>query len=213
MNGLAEALVKQYKKGLRKLIQQHGAQWDRHLWDLVYLQRIVVKTATRISAFELLYGRRPILSAERLLAAQYEYDPTGTNLQEDSIASPVEAALDELWMHRRLSSLLRITQQKLLQDSASIQKDISQMRAITNYQKRQHRGVYRMTELKIDQMVIMRKHKKDHSLDPGWEGPYVFRGFHDEGAQVALLEDFDGTVWPRHITQIHPYWPRASRQE
>lgn len=32
MNGLAEALVKQYKKGLRKLIQQHnGVQWDQYL--------------------------------------------------------------------------------------------------------------------------------------------------------------------------------------
>jgi hypothetical protein len=116
MNGLAEALVKQYKKGLRKLIQQHnGVQWDQYLWDLVYLQRIVVKTATRISAFELLYGRSPVLRAERLLTARYEYDPTGENLQDDQVALPVEAALDELWTHGRLRSLLRITQQNLLQ--------------------------------------------------------------------------------------------------
>jgi hypothetical protein len=110
MNRLAEALVKQYKKGLRKLIQQHGSQWEKYLWDLVYLQRIVVKTATRISAFELLYGRRPVLRAERLLAARYEYDPTGENVQGDQVASPVKPALDELWAHQRLSSLLRITQ-------------------------------------------------------------------------------------------------------
>jgi hypothetical protein len=104
MNGLAEALVKQYKKGLRKLIQQYGDQWDTYLWDLVYLQWIVVKTATRISAFELLYGQRPVLRAKRLLAARYKYDPTGENLQAEQVASPVEAALDELWTHRRLSS-------------------------------------------------------------------------------------------------------------
>jgi hypothetical protein len=87
------------------------------------------------------------------------------------------------------------------------------MRAITNFQKRQHRGVYRMKELKIDQLVIMRKHKKEHNLDPGWEGPYVFRGLYDEGAQVAILKVFAGTIWPRRVTQIQSYWPRASNQK
>jgi hypothetical protein len=37
-----------------------------------------------------------------------------------------QAALDELKAHRHLGSLLRITHQKLLQDAASVQKDISQ---------------------------------------------------------------------------------------
>jgi hypothetical protein len=87
------------------------------------------------------------------------------------------------------------------------------MQAITHFEKRQHRGIFRMQGLVVDQMVIMRKHKKEHNLDPGWEGPYVFRGFYDEAAQVAIIEDYDGTTWPRHITQIHPYWPWVSGQE
>jgi hypothetical protein len=212
-NGLAEAMVKQYKKGLRKLVQQFGLQWDQFIWDLAYVQRIVVKTATKVSAFELLYGRRPVLAVERMLAARYAYDPVSPKLQDEAVISPFEGTLDELWQHRRLNSLLRATQQRILQDAASVQKDISQMRAITGFAKRQHRGVYKAQELKIDQMVLMQKHKKAHSLDPGWEGPYVFRGFYNEGAQVAIMEDYDGTIWPRHVTQIHPYWPRAKGQE
>lgn len=69
------------------------------------------------------------------------------------------------------------------------------MKAMTKFQNGQHRGVYRLSNLQIDQMVIMRKHKKDHALDPGWEGPYVFRGFHNEGAQTAILEDHDITTY------------------
>jgi hypothetical protein len=216
MNGFAEAMVKNYKKGMRKLVRQLGLQWDQFIWDLVLVQRIVPKTPTGISPFELLYGRRPILRVERLLTNKHSFDVVRferNNEQNALITSPTEATLEELWLHRRLESLLRITHQKMLQDAASVQRDISQMRAITNFAKRQHRGVYRTQNLKIDQMVIMRKHKKDHNLDPGWEGPYVFRGFYDDGAQVALIEDFDGTVWPRHITQIHPYWPRAREGE
>jgi hypothetical protein len=182
---------------------------------LGYVQRIVAKTATRASAFELLYGRRPVLAVERMLAARYAYDPEAPELQNEAVISPFEfeGALDELWQHIRLNSLLRATQQRILQEAASVQKDISQMRAITGFAKRQHRGIYRAQELKIDQMVIMRKHKKAHNLDPGGEGPYVFRGFYDEGAQVAIIEDSDGTIWPRHITQIHPYWPRVRGRE
>lgn len=214
MNGLAEAMVKHYKKALRKLILQYGPdQWDQFVWDVAYLQRIIVRTTTRISAFELLYGRRPVLRVERMLANRYAYDPMGQEPKSEDAATPVEAALDDMWLYRRLNSLMRATRQKMLQDAASVQKDISQMQAITGFEKRQHRGVYRMQELKIDQMVIMRKHRKAHNLDPGWEGPYVFRGFYDEGAQVAILEDYAGTVWPRHITQIHPYRPSVRGQE
>jgi hypothetical protein len=162
---------------MRKLTRQYGLQWDQYIWDLVLVQRIVPKTPTGISPFELLYGRRPILRVERMLANKHSFDVIQLQQNEnqnETIITPSEAALEELWLHRRLNSLLRITQQSILQDAASVQKDISQMQAITTFAKRQHRGVYRMQNLKVDQMVIMRKHKNDHNLDPGWEGPYVF---------------------------------------
>lgn len=216
MNGLAEILIKNYKKGMKKLTIQFDIQWDQYIWDLCLIQRIVPKTPTGASPFELLYGRRPVLRVERLLASKYGYpmvaeSPEGQ--EQEDLPTPIDAALEELWLHRKLNSLMRAAQQKILQDAASVRKDISQMRAITNFQRRQHRGVYRIQNLKIDQMVIMRKNKRDHNLDPGWEGPYVFRGFYDDGAQIAILEDYDGTTWPRHVTQIHPFWPRVRSQE
>jgi hypothetical protein len=38
----------------------------------------------------------------------------------------------------------------------------------------------------------MRKHKREHKLDCGWEGPYYFRYFYDDAGQVAVLEDYSG---------------------
>lgn len=60
MNGLAEAMVKNCKKGMKKLIIQYGLQWDTFIWDLVLIRGIVPKTPTGFSPFQLLYGRVPI---------------------------------------------------------------------------------------------------------------------------------------------------------
>jgi hypothetical protein len=59
----------------------------------------------------------------------------------------------------------------------------------------------------------MRKHKREHKLDCGWEGPYYFRYFYDDTGQVAVLEDYSGQRWTRHIVLLHPYQPRVAVEE
>jgi hypothetical protein len=87
------------------------------------------------------------------------------------------------------------------------------MRAEAAFQKRQHQGVHRVTNLVPGQLVIMRKPKREHNLDSGWEGPYHFRAFYDEAGQIAVLEDNNGLRWTRPIVLLHPYQPRAAVPE
>jgi hypothetical protein len=41
-----------------------------------------------------------------MLASRFQYDPTGQAMMDEGTISPVEPALDDLWLHRRLNSLL-----------------------------------------------------------------------------------------------------------
>ena len=57
----------------------------------------------------------------------------------------------------------------------------------------------------------MRKARKQHPLDLGWEGPYTFVGFLDANGQVAILEDVNGLRWTRHVAFLHDYRESNSR--
>ena len=59
----------------------------------------------------------------------------------------------------------------------------------------------------------MRKARREHKFDTGWEGPYHFRYFYDEAGQIAVLEDNASQRWTRHIVLLHPFQPRAAVQE
>ena len=111
---------------------------------------------------------------------------------------------------RRVNTLLRQAHQANMRATAAANRDISQVRAEAAYQRRQHRGVYRVANLQPGQLVIMKKAKREHKFDTGWEGPYKFAYFFDEAAQVAVLEDQNGQRWTRHIVMLHPYEPRAA---
>jgi hypothetical protein len=66
---------------------------------LVLVQRIVPKTPTGISPFELLYGRRPILCVERMLANKHSFDVIQLQQKEnqnETMITPSKAALEEL---------------------------------------------------------------------------------------------------------------------
>ncbi|GAQ91265.1 hypothetical protein KFL_007540035 [Klebsormidium nitens] len=154
MNGGAEASVKLVTKNIRKLILQHGLEWATHIFEALLVVRICYRTATRLSPFEIIYGRLPVLPAERLLQTRYR-------IQEPTSAEGEARAEEEF-------------------DGA---------------------------------LVIMKKAKREHKFDTGWEGPYRFLYFYDEAAQVAVLEDQTGQRWTRHIVMLHPYQPRAAAQE
>jgi hypothetical protein len=150
------------------------------------ISRICVRTATRLSPFEIIYGRAPVLPSERMLASRYKIQVEGPSAESENDQQALhEQALTELIEVRRLNVLLRATHQANLRATAAANRDISQMRAEAAFQKRQHRGVYRVTNLVPGQLVIMRKPKREHKLDSGWEG-YHFRAFYDEAGQIAV---------------------------
>jgi hypothetical protein len=132
---------------------------------------------------------------------------------EASTGERLEQALQGLNENRRINILLRQAHQTNLRAIALANRDISQIREEAAYLRRQHRGVYRVANLRPGQLVIMRKHKREHTLDCGWEGSYYFKYFNEDAGQVAVLEDYSGQRWTCHIVLLHPYQPRAAVEE
>jgi hypothetical protein len=212
-NGGAEASVKYLARLMLKLVLQYGGDWAEHLHEALIVVQICFETATRLSPFEIIYGRQPVLPAERRIAQKYQVHFVAGSAGEASTGERLEQALQGLDENCRLNILLRQTHQANLRAVASANRDISQIRAEAAYLRRQHRGVYRVANLRPGQLVIMRKHKREHKLDCGWEGPYYFKYFYDDAGQVAVLEDYSGQRWTRHIVLLHPYQPRAAVEE
>jgi hypothetical protein len=59
-NGGAEASVKYLTRLIRKLVLQYGGDWAEHLYEALIVVRICFRTATRLSPFEIIYGRQPV---------------------------------------------------------------------------------------------------------------------------------------------------------
>ena len=213
MNGGAESSVKIFTKNIRKLVIQYGPGWVAHFHEALLVIRVCYRTATRMSPFEIIYGRQPVLSAERLLATRYKVEGQSAPGEEATTERQFEEALQGLGEIRRINTLLRQAHQSNMRATAAANRDISQVRAEAAYQRRQHRGVYRVANLQPGQLVIMKKAKREHKFDTGWEGPYRFAYFFDEAAQVAVLEDQNGQRWTRHIVMLHPYQPRDAVRE
>jgi hypothetical protein len=154
--------------------------------------------------FEVIIGQQPVLPAQRRLAAKYQVYKATTPEGKTQAEERMERALAELVEVRRLNILLRQAHQANLRATAAANRDINQIKGNAAYQRRQHRGVYRVANLRPGQLVIMRKHKREHKLDCGWEGPYYFRYFYDKAGQIAVLEDHAGLRWTRHIVLLHP---------
>jgi hypothetical protein len=70
-NGGAEASVKYLTRLMRKLVLQYGGDWAEHLYEALIVVRICFRTAKRLSPFEIIYGRQPVLPAERRIAQKY----------------------------------------------------------------------------------------------------------------------------------------------
>ena len=210
MNGGAESSVKIFTKNVRKLVIQYGADWVAHFYEALLVIRVCYRTATRMSPFEIIYGRQPVLPAERMLAARFKVCEAASAEGEERAEREFDAAVQGLCEIRRVNILLRQAHQINMRATAAANRDISQVRAEAAYQRRQHRGVYRVANLQPGQLVIMKKAKREHKFDTGWEGPYKFAYFFDESAQVAVLEDQNGQRWTRHIVMLHPYEPRAA---
>ena len=202
INGLAESAVKHFKRGLRKLQARYGDDWPRYFYDLLFAHRICVRGATLFSAFHMVYGRHPVLPVERLFAQRYQTTLAATDEEVDDVTS---RCLEDIVATQRLNALLRATRQAQISRAAAFNQDVRQQKAIEAFKKRQHRGVYRASQLTPGCKVIMRKTRKQHTLDLGWEGPYQLVGFIDDNAQVAVLEDVNQLRWTRHVTLIHEY--------
>ena len=69
---MAESAVKHFKRGLRKLQARYGDDWPLYFYDLLFAHRICVRGATLFSAFQMVYGRPPVLPVERLFAQRYQ---------------------------------------------------------------------------------------------------------------------------------------------
>jgi hypothetical protein len=124
-----------------------------------------------------------------------------------------EQALQGLNKNCRFNILLRQAHQADLRAVASANRDISQICAEAAYLRRpEHLGgcTAWLTCAYGSCQIIMRKHKREHKLDCGWEGPYYFKYFYDDAGQMAVLEDLSGQRWTRHIVLLHPYQPRAA---
>ena len=202
INGLAESAVKHFKRGLRKLQARYGDDWPRYFYDLLFAHRICVRGATLFSAFHMVYGRHPVLPVERLFAQRYKTTLAATDEEVDDVTG---RCLEDIVATQRRNALLRATRQAQISRAAAFNQDVRQQKAIEAFKKRQHRGVYRASNLTPGCKVIMRKTRKQHPLDLGWEGPYQFVGFMDDNAQVAILEDANQLRWTRHVTLIHEY--------
>ncbi|GAQ92414.1 hypothetical protein KFL_010100030, partial [Klebsormidium nitens] len=87
INGLAESVVKHFKRGLRKLQARYGDDWPRYFYDLLFAHRICVRGATLFSAFHMVYGRHPILPVERLFAQRYRTMLIATDEEVDDVTS------------------------------------------------------------------------------------------------------------------------------
>ena len=213
MNGGAESSVKIFTKNTRKLAVQYGPDWVSHIHEALLVIRVCYRTATRMSPFEIIYGRQPVLPAERLLAARYRVREPAAADEGEQAEREFDAAMQGLGEIRRINTLLRQAHQTNMRATAAANRDISQVRAEAAYQRRQHRGVYRVANLRPGQLVIMKKTRREHKFDTGWEGPYRFAYFYDDAAQVAVLEDQNGQRWTRHIVMLHPYQPREAVRE
>ena len=202
INGLAESAVKHCKRGIRKLRAQYGDSWPLYFHDLLFAHRICVRSSTLFSAFRMVYGREPVLPVERMFARRYQVQLAASDEEIDAVTG---RCFDEIVATRRLNALLRASRQSQISRAAAFNQDRRQQQAIEAFSKRQHRGVYRTSRLIPGCKVIMRKTRKTHPLDMGWEGPYKFVGFLDDNAQVAVLEDSNNLRWTRHVTLIHDY--------
>jgi hypothetical protein len=176
-NGGAEALVKYLTRLMRKLVLQNGGDWAEHLYEALIVMRICFQTATRLFPFEIIYGRQPVLPAERRIAQKYQVHFVAGGAGENSMGERLEEALQDLDVNCRLNILLRQAHQANLRAVASANRDISQIRAEAAYLRRQHRGVYRVANLRPGQLVIMRKHKRKHKLDCGLGRPVLLSVF------------------------------------
>ena len=202
INGLAESCVKHCKRGVRKLRADRGDLWPKYFHDLLFTHRICVRSSTLYSSFQMVYGREPVLPVERLFAQRHQVSAAAPDTEVDQA---VDSCLEEVIATRRLNALLRAARQNQVSRAASFNQDIRQQQAIDAFGRRQHRGAYRVSRLIPGTKVIMRKARKQHPLDLGWEGPYTFVGFLDTNGQVAILEDVNKLRWTRHVTFLHDY--------
>jgi hypothetical protein len=105
-NGGAKASVKYLTRLMRKLVLQYGGDWAEHLYEALIVVRICFRTATRLSPFEIIYGRQPVLLAECRIAQKHQVHFVAGNEGEDYTGARLEQALQGLDENCRLNILL-----------------------------------------------------------------------------------------------------------
>ncbi|GAQ93000.1 protein with retrovirus polyprotein and Retrovirus zinc finger-like domains [Klebsormidium nitens] len=120
MNGGAESSVKIFTKNVRKLVIQYGPDWVSHIYEALLVIRVCYRTATRMSPFEIIYGRQPVLPAERLLVARFRISQSSTSEGEERAEREFDAAVQGINCGiRRVNILLRQAHQANMRATAA----------------------------------------------------------------------------------------------
>lgn len=182
-NGLVERFHGTLKEKLIQAAQRNGVDWHlKEMPEILMGYRTSPQASTKYSPFELLYGRKPVLPIENLLASQ----PGRKEAETGEAAVPAKTEK----VHRKAT--------------ANIQQ--AQARQVAVYRKRmrpnerQERMEKEIKNLQAGALVMIKNHKKK-KLDPSFLGPFIFeKDSNDKTA--AVLRNSTGKRWSENIFNI-----------
>jgi len=185
-NGLVERANQTMKNILAKTLQQQKGDWDLYVSSALFTIRTMKQQSTRMTPFQLTYGREPRQIIDQILMPEIAQD------YQQQMEIRINQEIDNL-------KKIRIKAQDFISQAQERQK------------KKYDSDHKEITPLKIGDEVLLYRNVVEASwsakLEPKWEGPYLV---HTIKRTTYQLKRKNGTILPFkvHRNRLKKYFPK-----
>nr|CAE04479.3 OSJNBa0029L02.20 [Oryza sativa Japonica Group] len=190
-NGQAESSNKTLLKLVKKKIEEHPKRWHEVLSEALWAHRISKHGATKVTPFELVYGKEAVLSVEVNLGSLRYIKQD--DLSSEDYKTLMGDNLDEV-IDKRLRALEEIEKEK--------------KRVAKAYNKRVKGKLFQVGDLVWKTIFPLGTRSKEFGKwSPSWEGPYRVCGI--VRGNAYFLETLQGERFQRAINgkYLKQYFP------
>ncbi|XP_070035963.1 uncharacterized protein [Nicotiana tomentosiformis] len=169
-NGAIEAVNKNIKKILRKMIQG-SRQWHENLPFALLGYRTTARKSVGATPYLLVYGTEAVIPTE---------------VEIPSLQIIVESEIEDTeWVKTRLEQLMLIDEKRL---AAVCLGQLYQQRMTRAYNKKVHPRHFEVGQLVL-KCVLPHQVKAKGKFAPNWKGPYIINKVLPKGAFHLVLEE------------------------
>jgi regulator of replication initiation timing len=172
--------------------------WDENLKEIVFAYRSMVHSTTKLSPFQVMFGRKPIQKESDLLGNTEEFSE-----------SQIESAVNNL-------TKLRQSIKKTVKENVSSSQEKQKLRYVTRKNANKNQNSRDKSFHVGDKVLVFNSRKanrKGSKLEKDWLGPYVLKDITPKG--VASLSNISGkdVKTKQNVKNIKKYIHRKEQDD